>query len=414
MPSEQEVPTEHPYWLTSYEDFYPQFYDKPGVSYSLPSTETNFNEDTILVAKNDSELAAHLATAQSNDNIQAIYLDADTVPWPMFHWPVDGGTEVNRVATEALVIRSHPTKSRARIQEVTWNQEFSGFMAFIDLQANFNITGGGEGLLIEKCIGSVTARGANVSRPIGNVLVRLCNLTSLDTRHYYGFLAEGNVVKGSMNFAEDGLHGIARYNVVGNASLTGVRFSSGGRLYDNLILNCPIGVQLGFAGGTPSDWSRSWRNIFIGTGNVPSSLSQGIAHYIINNSDCFVEDNLMVDNTNRGANGWHSCVHFDNSYSAVATVARNNAKQWYGSKGPLTDGGTGIGNVIVNGTTIKNWGESPEFSSNNFDCTISSAAQTIIDTLASLSYVDNLQAAGVGISPIELQSMMFTIFQGVS
>lgn len=418
-PGPGDTPLDNPFWLSSYEDFYPGLYTKPGIAFSLPDSKTVFNEDNPLVAHNDSELAARLATAQSNDSINAIWLDHET-PGATFHWPTNAGTQIFRPFGEPLVIRSHPDASRQRVDTITWNQSFEGVLAFVNLQAGFNITGGGEGLLIECCVGSITARGTS-NNPIRNALVRLCNASSIDVQNYEGFLIEGCIVhRGSgIHMQSPGEHAIVRHCIISLSSGFGLRCSAGGRLYDSILLYNPIGVQLGFAGQIPAGGSRarSWRNIFKGTLPKPNGVHEGIAHYVLASDEVFIEDNLMLYNDYRNdedAPGWHSCVHFDTTYESDALVARNFARQWYGdAKGPLTYGGTGLGDVVINGTSIYDPGGAPNIGSNNFDCSLDSAAQTIVDGLTA-GYVDNLLNTQVGYSPIDLQSLMFAIFQGVS
>lgn len=455
MPATSELSS--PYWLTSYEDFYPNLYPKPGLHYSLPSCETVFTENNVIVVRNDTELAQALSTAESNGNIEAIWLDREAQSWSTFHWPINGGRLIFRGFSDPLVVRTHPGKQRAHVEQIHWTKDFKGVIAFVDIQFNQEsegdgivATGGGEGLLIEKCIGSFNLQGTT-SIPLRNCQIRLCNIHNhwkmLQNQHQHGvysdtfegLLIEGCIIhhngwtgtrdtptdqggptpqKHNLYINDPAQHPVVRWSIISEASSHGIHFKCGGRAYDNLFLRNPIHMSQGFgddgqfAAHGPDDWSRSWRNVFIDSDVIATGAPRGIVHWVVNNTDCFIEDNLMLYNSTRTQSGFQSCVHFEQTYNTVANVSRNKARQWYKSQ-PVTLGPPGIGSVTVNGT-ILNTGQEPVFSDNNWDCNLSSAAQSIVDVLIAPGYVDGLIASQVGISPIELQSMLFAILQGAS
>ncbi len=196
-----------PSWLDGTPEVYK--YQKLGTAYDATTYSTVFDESRYLVANNSAELQSHVAMAKSDSTINAIYLNPAA---GQFSYPRNLLGGINRTPDNPLVIRTLPgSAQQASLAAGQEDQYFQGVaLVDLDLRNGLVVHGGGQDILIERCVGRFDLQGKRSngapSTPITNLQFRL-NLVAdawtpsassmvhgLFVYNVNGLLIEGNII----------------------------------------------------------------------------------------------------------------------------------------------------------------------------------------------------------------------------
>jgi hypothetical protein len=431
-----------PVWLDGQPETYQ--YPKLGTSYDAATYMTQFDESHALVATSSMEFQAHVAAAKADPSIDAIYLNPAA---GVFAYPTNLMSGLNRPVHNPLVIRTLPgAAQQARLEAVLENKFFQG-VAFVDLNlsAGFAIHGGGQDILIERCVGSFDLQGNRSNgvptTPLSNLQFRL-NLVAdawapsaqalvhgLFVYNVNGLLLEGNIVdhngwnpaatratppdqggattrKHNIYIARPGSGNVARFNYISRASSHGIHFRNGGHLHDNLFVRNPISWQYGYGGDgnadkyglTPAGVVEN--NITLDSDDINTSTGdiRGVNGWITNATGVTIDDNIAIDNTTSPGNDAH--LQLDVNFPVGATISNNVSIHW---PGDLRMGRGSASLSIVE-------------SGNNFQASgLTPSAQQLADQLKSDAYISSLKTsrARLGVDIGQLKANMSAIRAGI-
>jgi len=421
-----------------------------GVAYNLSDYTTVFTENNVIIVNSSNELSSAISTAASNTAIDAIHL----TPGPTYTLPTNAFDSVVRPVTRPLVIRTRTGYTpRAVIQDIVQNHKIGGGLAICDINFNGTVTlqGGGDNLQFESCVfgDQLTIQGDRTGpqtpgpNPMNNVIIRLCTFAN----HYrnnsnlihgyfcfnvYGQLMEGNVLDHngwgpSMTRATPASSGgpsIRKHNVYSNrpgddhffrfnfssrASSHGYHGKQGGYCYDNLFVRNPISYQMGYGDDNTetlfglTSGNYYYNNITIDADDINTSNNdyRGVNATVTCAVSSFFTNNIAIDNTTvPKASSQDAFIVLEQDHPIGVTVSGCITKNWspyfyhYGS-------GSAAVNVIDDGT-------------NQHEVTgLSSAAQTLVDSLKTDAYINALVAAGNGVDIDQLKADMATIRAGI-
>lgn len=444
-PSGGTTPLSQPYWLEWTED-YP--YQKPGIAYDSSTYETIFQENNVLVATSSAQFATHLATAQANSSIDAIWLDPVGNPYtyPLNAMRFMAGRSISR----PLVIRTVPTASSQASFSGTPQENFYFInVAYIDLNfpSGMSVQDSCENIIYERCTGSkislnggrdgTTPPNSDPLRPVKNLHVRLCALTDayaasgnpagLFVFNFDGCLIEGNLfdhngwtgtnrdtggatsLRHNIYLSRLGFNAFIRYNITSRAASHGGQIKSGARIRRNLSINNPIGWQQGFGGdGFYNDYgvvlnAVTQDNLFLGSADITSNDKRGTAIWTVCIFGHVANGNYAIDNQTDAVND--AFFYVERNYPTDLTATGNVSRDWpnpvlYRNPAPPTPPPY----VPTVNETGNNWNISG----------MQSGAQALVDSFKSDSYLDTLKVSAqrIGIDIVQLQDDMDFIRSG--